>query len=87
MAISDKQKEAAIELLQVLPVKGGAVPAPVAETDIEAGLGIDFKIEVSVFPFRHKEKFQTAILADRGEGSRVFRADMLLRRAHAYVQI
>ena len=64
----------------VLPIKRGAVFPAVTEPDIEAAVGVDLKIEIPVFPIRHEEKLQTAVLADRGKGSRVFRTDLFFRR-------
>ena len=83
------EKNSGIEIIHhgVRTVQGGAVPAPVAETDIEAGVGINFKIEVPVFSLGHEEKLQAAVLTDRGEGSRIFSAALFLHCAQVDIQI
>ena len=74
------------QFLHVFPVQGCAVLPPVTEADIQASVRIDFKIEISVFLFRHKEKFQTAVQADRGEGDGIFRTDVFFDRAQMNVE-
>ena len=71
------------ELFRIPAVEDHTVLPAAAETDIGTAVGVDFKIEIPVILLRHKEEFQTAVLADTGERRGVFRTDVFLHSAEA----
>ena len=66
------------QLFHILPPECCTVTSVMSESDIQAAIGIDLKIEITFFSLRPEEEFQAAVLTDRRQGFRILRTDIRL---------